>query len=113
MSNDNSSNKNAMLNQRNFSNVTATKLKTVVQKHSYNAAVPQPRSGTIAGNHPERKLKITHDQIFNLVAHCLDNAEIAIFLSCYNCIKTKSTELQKPVRAFLNCAPPFVNRNLA
>ncbi len=29
--NDNSSNKNAMLNQRNFSNVTATKLKTVVQ----------------------------------------------------------------------------------
>jgi len=75
--NDNSSNKNAMLNQRDFSNVTAMKLKTVVQKHSYNVVVPQPKSGTIAGNFPARKMTITHDQIFNLVTHCLDEAEIA------------------------------------
>jgi len=102
-----------MLNQRNFLNVTATKLKTVVQKHSYNVAVPQPQSGTVAGNHPEKKMRITHVQVFNLVAHCLDDAKIEIFLSCYNCIKTKSTEPNKSVKAFIDCAPPFVNRNLA
>jgi len=111
--NDNSSNENAMSNQSNLSNVTATKLNTVIQNHSYNIAVPQPISGTIAGNCPEKKMRITHDQVFNLVAHCLDNAEIEIFLSCYNCMKTKSTEPNKPVKAFIDCAPPFVDRNLA
>ncbi len=110
--NDNSSNENAMSNQSNLSNVTATKL-TIIQKYSYNVVVPQPISGTIAGNHSEKKMRITHDQIFNLVTHCLDDAEIEIFLSCYNCIKTKPTELNKPVRAFLDCAPSFVDTSLA
>ncbi len=102
-----------MSNQRNLWMFTPTKLRTVVQKHSYNVVVPQPQSGTVAGNHPEKKMRITHDQVFNLVAHCLDDAEIAIFLSCYSSIKTKSTEPNRPVKAFLDCAPPFVNCDLA
>jgi len=88
-------------------------LRTVIQKHAYNVVVPQPQSGTVAGNCPEKKMRITHDQVFNLVAHYLDDTEIAIFLSCYSCIKTKSTEPNRPVKAFLDCAPPFVNCDLA
>jgi len=52
---------------------------------------------------------LSHDQIFNLVAHCLDDLEIPIFLNSYQSIKIKSSNPRVPVQSFLDCVPPFVH----
>ena len=51
---------------------------------------------------------ISHDQIFNLVAHCLNDLEISMFLNSYQSIKIKPSNPRVAVPSFLDCVPPFV-----
>jgi len=83
--------------------------KIVNQKHPYNVSVPWPKARSLGGNHLLKQMKLSHDQIFNLVAHCLDDLEIPIFLNSYQCIKIKPSNPRVPVPSFLDCVPPFVH----
>jgi len=82
--------------------------KIVIQKHPYNVSVPRPKARTLGGNHLLKKMLLSHDQIFNLVTHCLDDLEIPIFLNSYQCIKIKPTNPRVSV-SFLECVLPFVH----
>jgi len=67
------------------------------------------KAGTLGGNCLLKKMLLSHDQIFNLVAHCLDDLEIPIFLNSYQSIKIKPSNPRVPVQSFLDCVPPFVH----
>jgi len=83
--------------------------KVVIQKHPYNVSVPRPKARTLGGNHLLKKMMLSHDQIINLVAHCLDDLEIPIFLNLFHCIRIKPTNPRVSVPSFLDCIPPFVH----
>ncbi len=88
--------------------------KIVIQKHPYNVSVPRLKAGTLDGNCIPQKMLLSHDQIFNLVTHCLDDSEIPMFLNSYQCIKIKPTNLRVSVPSFLDCVPPlYILKSLA
>jgi len=55
---------------------------------------------------------LSHDQIFNLVAHCLEDPEIPVFINSYQCIKIKPSNPRVSVPSFLDCVPPFVHAEI-
>jgi len=59
-----------------------------------------------------QKMLLSHNQIFNLVAHCLDDLEIPIFLNSYQSIKIKPSNPRVAVPSFLDCVPPFVHHEI-
>jgi len=80
--------------------------KDVIQKYPYNVTVQRPKARTVGGNCLPKKL-LSHDQMFNLMANCLDDPEITVFLNSYQCIKIKPSNPRVAVPSFLDCVPPF------
>jgi len=67
-------------------NVEEGKVPMLIRSHSYNVFTER-QVCNIFLDHPNQKLSPSHNQLLNLVAHCLDWKDIPLFLSIYNSIK--------------------------
>ena len=76
--------------------------------HPYNSYVPRHKCMAYV-DQPERKLFPSHVQMFNLIANCLDQSNIPLFLTISNSIRTYSQTSNDFVVAFNDEGPSFIH----
>jgi len=79
-----------------------------MKTHPFNSYVPRNECVAYV-NCPTRKLFPSHAQIFNLIANCLDQSDIPLFLSLSNSIRTYSQSRNEFVVAFNEEGPLFIH----
>jgi len=89
--------------------IKEAKLPMPIRSHSYNVFTDRQTCNAFL-DCPYQKLSPSHNQLLNLVAHCLDQKDIPLFLSIYNSVKYHHPpDTTKTIPAFETTCPPFVN----
>jgi len=82
-----------------------------IQTHPYNSYVTKCECMACV-DQPARKLFPSHVQMFNLIANCLDQSDIPLFLTISNSIRTYSQTSNDFVVAFNDEGPSFIHPDI-